>query len=250
MEIRLLNEGYKNNENFYTSFLNNELISDKYVSDEKVIIDRIVEFPIYVAKDKESAKNENFRELIEKISDNFINIDRSIYLSEIFWHSYICLYMREYVLNKYPKINISFSSFKNIVIKKFDWENYIYKAVLISQYLEDYAEEKDRDKYIDMILDNLDLFNYIIKYEIFRNGKFLINILDIIDKYDLSKKLKAKIKGRDDLGDDERYGRRVIYEFNKSYPIVLAPMLETEELEEYFFTYLGFYTDIDEYVTK
>ena len=141
MEIRLLNEGYKNNENFYTSFLNNELISDKYVSDEKVIIDRIVEFPIYVAKDKESAKNENFRELIEKISDNFINIDRSIYLSEIFWHSYICLYMREYVLNKYPKINISFSSFKNIVIKKFDWENYIYKAVLISQYLEDYAYE-------------------------------------------------------------------------------------------------------------
>lgn len=59
----------------------------------------------------------------------------------------------------------------------------------------------------------------LIKYEIFRNDKFMLNVLDIIDELNLSEVLKTKIKGRDDLGKDERVGRRVIFEFNKSYPI-------------------------------
>ena len=65
--------------------------------------------------------------------------------------------------------------------------------------------------------------------------------MEIIDETGLSSVLKAKIKDRPDLGRDERYGRRVIYEMNKSYPIVLCPMLSKEELERYFLQYLSYY---------
>ena len=71
----------------------------------------------------------------------------------------------------------------------------------------------------------------------------MINILDIIDEHDLSSTLKQKITWRDDLGKDERVGRRVLFEFNKSYPIVLFPMLSKEELEPLFFEYLEMYKE-------
>lgn len=60
----------------------------------------------------------------------------------------------------------------------------------------------------------------------------------------MSSILKAKIKDRPDLGNDERYGRRVVYEFNKSYPIVMSPMMSKEELVPFFFEYLSYYYDI------
>jgi len=93
--------------------------------------------------------------------------------------------------------------FPNIVVKKFDWENYIYKCVLGARY-----------------------------------------VMDIIDDRGLAKVLKAKIKDRPDLGKDERYGRRVLFEFNKAYPIVMSPMLSKYELEELFMEYLGYYYDL------
>ena len=70
--------------------------------------------------------------------------------------------------------------------------------------------------------------------------------LDIIDELDLAKVMKAKIKNRPDLGKDERVGRRVIFEFNKSYPVVLSPMLDKESLKEPFLEYLSYYYDISE----
>ena len=51
--------------------------------------------------------------------------------------------------------------------------------------------------------------------------------------------VKAIIKNRPDLVKDERYGRRVIFELNKAYPIVMSPMLEKERLKEYFLKYLS-----------
>src|SRR5690606_31350279 len=111
-----------------------------------------------------------------------------------------------------------------------------------AQYIYDNVrDEVDRNRYFELIVENLDLYNYIIKYEIFRNDAFLINILDIVDELNLSKLMKAQIKGREDLGDDERYGRRVIFEFNKSYPVVMSPMLDKEELKKYFIKYLSYY---------
>ena len=151
------------------------------------------------------------------------------------------------MLEKYPEIKDSLNNFNNIVLKKFDWENYIYKCVLGAQYVNDNVEdEEERIRYYGLIFDNLDVYNYIIKYEIFRNEKFLLNILDIIDELDLSKVMKAKIKDRPDLDKDERRGRRVIFEFNKSYPVVLSPMLDKESLKEPFLEYLSYYYDISE----
>lgn len=114
-----------------------------------------------------------------------------------------------------------------------------------AQYVEDNATtDEEKDYYYDLIINNLDVYNYILKYSIFRNDQFLLNVLSIIDELGLSEICKAKITDRPDLGADERYGRRVIFEFNKSYPIVMAPMLDKEELKEYFMKYLGMYYDL------
>ena len=127
---------------------------------------------------------------------------------------------------------------------EFDWENYIYKCILGAQYVVDHVKDSSRhDHYFRLIADNLDLFNYMLKYPVFRNGEFMINILDIVDEYDLSAILKQKITWRDDLGKDERVGRRVLFEFNKSYPVILFPMLSKKELEPLFFEYLEMYWD-------
>lgn len=110
--------------------------------------------------------------------------------------------------------------FQNIVVKKFDRENYIYKCVLGVQYVKDNTDcDEDRDRYYDLIVENLDVYNYIIKYEIFRNDKFLINVMDIIYNRGLAKVLKAKIKDRRDLVKDE--------------------------LEELFMEYLRYYYDLN-----
>lgn len=174
-----------------------------------------------------------------------------ICLDERFWHSWLCLYKRNYLLTTYPQIQDDYKTFKKMIIKKFDWENYIYKAVLIAQYVDEYSAPEQRDHYYQLILQNMDVLNYIVKYEIFRNGRFLINIMDIIEETGLSKILKAKIKDRPDLGPDERYGRRVIFELNKAYPVVMSPMLEKEKLKSYFLKFLGYYyqgelIDVDE----
>lgn len=84
-----------------------------------------------------------------------------------------------------------------------------------------------------------------MKYKIFRNDKFFINILSIIEDNELSKILKSKIKDRPDIVKEERYGRRVLFEFNKAYPIVISPMLKKDELEELLIEYLGYYYDLD-----
>ena len=119
--------------------------------------------------------------------------------------------------------------------------NYIYKCILAAQYIGDRVAESERNRYYRLVAENMDVFNYIIKYEIFRNDQFVVNILDIIDEKGISEILKGKIKGREDLGDDERYGRRVIFEMNKSYPVIMAPVMGKVELGELFVRNLGKY---------
>ena len=89
-----------------------------------------------------------------------------------------------------------------------------------------------------------EIFNYIIKYPIFRNAEFTVKILTIIDELDISKIMKAYIPDRPDLGKDPRYGRQVIYELNKNYPIVMAPMMDKEELKVEVLKALSYYYDI------
>lgn len=243
MEIRLLKKGYKKNEQFYKDFLDDKVkYIDEYFSDETVNIEEAPDFPIYMGVGFDKNRDELFIEAFKTISKYYLNIDRDIYFNEVFWHSLLCSEKSTFLKETYPKITEDIKDFNNIVIKKFDWENYIYKCILGAQYVEDnIANEEDKEKYYKLIVDNLDLYNYLIKYEIFRNDRFIINILEIIDELNLSKVMKAKIKGRDDLGKDERIGRRVVYEFNKSYPVIMSPMLDKDELKEVFLKFLGMY---------
>lgn len=246
VEIRLLKKGYKNNEQFYRDFLDDQIrLKDEYFSDEVVYIEEAPDFPVYLAKTSEAERRELFLEAFEVISRSYLKTDRDIHFEEVFWHSLLTVTKREYLLEQYPQIVEGINHFNNIVLKDFNWENYIYKCVLGAQYINDAVTyEAERLRYYDLLIDNLDMYNYIIKYEIFRNDRFLLNILDIIDELNLSKVMKSKINGRDDLGKDERVGRRVIFEFNKSYPVLMSPMMDKEDLKEFFLKYLSYYYDI------
>lgn len=246
MKVKLLKKNYKKNENLYNDFINDNISRNlEYVSIEyvEVDVDELVYFPVYLNISNIQERNDLYKKAFNTIIKHYCNLDREIVLSQRFWHSVLLIYFRDHLLENYPEIKISENHFNNIVIKKFDWENYIYKLVLASQYLTDNCKKAEIDIYFNIILENLDLYNYIIKYRIFRNGSFLKNVLDIINNNDLSEILKAKIKDRPDLGTDERYGRRVIFEFNKNYPVIMSPMLKYEKIEELFFNYLSLYKD-------
>ncbi|MCE9653742.1 hypothetical protein LPC13_00470 [Clostridium celatum] len=247
MEIRLLKKGYKKNDQFYKDFLEDQIRNnDDYFSGEIVHIDEIPDFPVYMGTRNEEEKKKLFFEAFDVISKSYLNTDRDVHFEEIFWHSLLCVYKRDYLLENYPEIKDSRSKFNNIVIRDFDWENYIYKCVLGAQYINDNITKKEeREKYYEYIIDNLDLYNYIIKYDIFRNDKFLLNILDITYELGLSDILKSKIKGRPELGKDPRVGRFVIFEFNKSYPVIMSPMMDKEALKKPFLEYLSYYYDIN-----
>lgn len=245
MEVRLLEKGYKNNEQFYQDFLDDTLKDkDEYFSVKVVTILDAPDFPIYMGKGSEEEKKRLFHVAFEVLTESYLQIPREFHFDELFWHSLLTVYKRDFLLQNYPQITEGINHFKNIAIKDFNFENYIYKCVLGAQYISDIiSDPNDRKRYYDLIVDNLDMYNYMIKYEIFRNDRFILNILEIIDELNISKVVKSKITGRDDLGKDERVGRRVIFEFNKSYPVIMSPMLEKEELKELFLQYLGYYYD-------
>ena len=115
--------------------------------------------------------------------------------------------------------------------------------MLAAEYIYDYPFENSEDEiaFIDIIFNNLDVYNYLIKYSIFRNADFVINFLSAVEESGLSDDLKKKIKDRPDLGKDERYGRRVVFELNKNYPIVMAPFLGKAELKDEIFEALALY---------
>ena len=246
MEIRLLQKGYKYNEQFYQDFLDDQIkLKDEYFSGEVVYIDEAPDFPVYLAHRNESDRKELFLKAFNELSRTYLHSDRDLHFDELFWHSLLTVTKRDYLLEQYPQITDGINHFNNIVIKDFNWENYIYKCVLGAQYINDEVlNETERLRYYELLIDNLDVYNYIIKYEIFRNNRFLLNILDIIDELNVSKVMKSKIIGHDNLGVDERVGRRVIFEFNKSYPIIMSPMIEKEDLKELFLLYLSYYYDM------
>lgn len=246
MEIRLLKKGYKNNQQFYEDFLDDKIKDkDEYFSEDVVYIDEVPDFPVYLAQRSEAERKELFLEAFDVLSRSYLHTDRDLHFDEVFWHSLLTTMKRDYLLEKYPQIADGIKHFNNIVLKDFNWESYIYKCVLGVQYINDaVSDETERMRYYELLIDNLDMYNYIIKYEIFRNDRFLLNILDIIDELNVSKVMKSKIIGGDYLGKDERVGRRVIFEFNKSYPVVMSPMIEKEDLKELFWRYLSYYYDI------
>lgn len=244
--MKLLKSGYEKEEQFYEDFKGNRILNnEEYFTDETVIFPSNISFPIYMGKGNEEQRKEQFFEAFEVLSRHYISTDREIHLDEKAWHSFLVTQQREYLIEKYPVILESHKEFTNIVTKKFDWENYIYKCVLATEYVEDAtSDEQEKIRYYNLIVDNLDMYNYIIKYEVFRNGDFLLKILNIVDELGISSIMKAKIKNRPELGKDERYGRRVIFELNKAYPVVMAPMLEETELKAAVIRELSNYYDV------
>lgn len=255
IEVRLLKERYKNIKGLYEAFINDKLENnDEFLSNETVFIESDEKFPIYLAIKNENKRKDKFIETFNVMKRSYVCLDRELTLDARFWHSLLCQNFREYILENYPEVKNDEKIFNNIVLKKFDWENYIYKCLIGTQYIVDNISDiKMQEKYFGLISDNLDVFNYVIKYPIFRNDEFLLKILNIIEKYDISNILKEKLKAENlvgrlaehyTLGSDERYGRRVLFEFNKSYPILMVPMLDQNELEEKFFEFLSYYYDI------
>lgn len=246
MEIRLLKSGYKNNEQFYLDFLADKIVGNEdYFSDNYVTVSQIPDFPFYMGRGSAKERNEDFLIALKIIAEYYIQTERDVHFDEIFWHSLLVTKKRAYILTNYPSVKDSHTNFKNIVTKTFDWESYIYKCVLAAEYIEDIGETAEqKDHLYKLVLENLDVFNYIIKYPIFRNAEFTVKILTVIDELDLSKIMKAKIPDRPDLGKDPRYGRQVIYELNKSYPVVMAPMMDKEALKTEVLKALSYYYDI------
>lgn len=197
MQIRLFAEGYKDSDLLYEDFKSDNISEGApYFSDEVVYLDNAPDFPIYMGTGSDQEKKNGFFEAIKVLKDNYIDTDRDVHFNERFWHSLFIGYKREYLISKYPVIETDKGAFNKRVFKKFDWENYIYKCVLAAEYIHDakFESVELEDKYINMIYDNLDVYNYIIKYEIFRNAQFLINLLTIIEEEELSEIFKKKSK--------------------------------------------------------
>lgn len=249
--VQLLKNGYDKSEEFYIDFKENNIRGNEdYFTEKTIGFPSDISFPIYMGKGNDEEKKREFLKAFNILANHYITSDRNIHLNEVAWHSFLVTHQREYLIEQYPSIITSQKDFNNIVLKKFDWENYIYKCILAVEYVEDIGkDESEKRRYYELIIDNLDLYNYIIKYEIFRNGEFLLKILNIVDELGLSSLMKAKIKDRPDLGNDERYGRRVIFELNKSYPVIMAPMLSKEELKAAVLRELENYYDVSELST-
>lgn len=234
MKVNLLFDGYKSNKNIFYDFKNDTISLDKdYFSEEFILIENAPDFPIYMGALIKGDKKGMFREAIITLMKDYIPLDRSIHLNENFWHSLLILEKREYIIDNYPRVLESYKNFQNIVFKNFDWENYIYKCVLAAEYIYDSEfinSAEDAEHYIHLIYENLDIYNYIIKYRLFRNSDFIIKFLTVIDQENLSQKMKAKLPEHPQLGKDERYGRLVFQELNNSYPVINSPALSIEEL--------------------
>lgn len=211
------------------------------VSEDFVEIPDVRPFPIYMHKLTPQKRDEYFKEAFRILQEDYIHLKRDIILDHRFWISLYFFEFRDYLIKMYPKSIKSLGEFKNIVTKKFDWENYIFKSIIAVEYINDFREENQFEHYYDLILNNFDLFNYTIKYSLTRNGHFLLSILDIIDNNNLTEEMKKGIRHRSDLGRDERYGRRVIYEFNKNYPVMMFPEMNLEILEFYFLEFYKLY---------
>jgi len=233
-KIKLLKEDYKKNEQLFQAFVDGTILTDDtFFSGEVVEIPNAPAFPIYMGRGSEEEKRDGFLHAFNVISSAYKQLDHDLLFSEHFWHSLLVTEMRSYIITHYEEAISSEAKFKNIVLKKFDWENYIYKCVMAVDYIENATELVfSKENYYELIVDNLDIYNYIIKYTIFRNNSFLIKILTIIEQLNISTIMKAKIKNRPDLGADERYGRRVIFEMNKSYPVMMAPLMDVETLKQ------------------
>lgn len=167
MKIRLLNNGYETDENLYKDFMNNRIdFNADYFSDEYIELGGDLSlFPIYMARLDDDIQVEEYKKAVYTIMEDYLDYGRDVYMNEILWHSLI-MYHCDYLIEKYGDLINSHNNFKNIIIKKFNWESYIYKCIIMAEYLYNSSldSKEDYDYYIQLFVENMDVFNYIIKY--------------------------------------------------------------------------------------
>lgn len=230
MKIYLLENDYKNNLELYDDFISDGISENKsYFSKEYIEVENPVEFPIYFNVSSE-IKKIDFYTAVDTIYDNFLDLGPKVFFSEKFWHSYF-IFKRNYLMKIYgDKINKSYKDFKNIVLKKFDWENYVYKSMMVALFLkEEKIERSEFYKYVYFINDNLDFFNYIIKTTVFRNEKLINKLLIAVKNLDLSSVINKQIINS--VKEDDRVGRNIIQRLNFYYPMQIPHLFSQEELE-------------------
>ena len=249
MQIKLLTEEACVAEKLYAPFIDNRLNprhAPNLFSEKEVYLGEVDPFPFYLGRGSETERSNMFRKAIDIFERDYSQLEREYKMDKRFWYSLYLTHFRNYSLNKYPQISEDIKDFKNVLLKKFDWENYIYKIVLITEYVSlTYDDFEEKEFYYDLILRNLDIFNYLIKYSIFRNRVFIMNVFKIIAENDLTESLKSDIEFYKKEGRDERFGRRVVFELNRRYPVLLSPMMSYKKLENVFLDILNKYKKRD-----
>lgn len=241
-DVFLLKEPIEDEKDFYESFLKGTLQENNYFSDIKVTVPDVEDFITYGGnKNKKNNNKEVFKNLVKIFINNFVDLTQEIYMSPNFWKSYLVSKLRMSIIRNHPQINESFNAFKLIVLREFNWENYLYKAAIYGNILVDrVADESLRDEYIDIIYDNSDTFNYILKKKAFRNDNFIFNMICLLyenKEYDLGGFLKKSFSYKDSR--DIRVNRIILEEMNAAYPTILFPILDYEDFKSIFFQYIN-----------
>lgn len=245
-EIYLLKDPIVNELDFYNSFLRNTLKEDNFFTDTKVEVPDLDEFITYSGNaNKNSSKI--LGDLIKIMLYNFIDLKQDIYMSQNFWMSYLVSKLRMSLFRNHPTISENFNTFRLIVLRKFDWENYLYKATIFANVLNDKLQDKDLlDDYIDVILNNMDLFNYILKLSSLRNDNLIYNMITLLyENKDSKLSSFLKYRSKDTIDVDASPARLVLLEFNTTYPAILFPMLNYDDFKAIFFKYLNHNEKID-----
>lgn len=241
MKIKILNKEYIHSDKYIEDFKKNNVgtLQSEY-TDLTVEIDGIEPFNFYLNIPNEKQRTLEFKESLHKIIKYF-GLPQKTLMNHEFWISLFSINFYDYSIHKFPQLLHKNADFKNIILKAFDWENYIYKLTLVGQFTVDTKKVEEYDTYFELVGDNLDVVNYLLKYSIFKNSNFFMNVLDTIQNTNTSKELKKKTLVKTKKDKDERIGRKVIFEFNRDYPVISSPIISLEEFQKRFQEYYKIY---------
>lgn len=239
MIIRKLKSDYIKSDSLQRDFINSQIMLEEHFSENEFDIESIEPFPIYFKNYDNATRLAKMLQTFIVLKDKYINLEQDLLMDQSFWISLFLVHFRDYLIDEYPGLKSSKNDFKQIILKKFDWENYIYKMVLMTQYIVDNFEECEYEKMIRIFSNNMDVTNYCLKYSLFRNDKFIKLVFKVIEVNELSEILKKRLKQLEGYGKDERYGRRVLLEMNKRYPVSMIHIFSYDDFESTFLEILN-----------
>lgn len=233
MQIRKVDKRYFNSKELRDHFVNGTimdfqdcLLNDYYDTNDF----DIAYFNPYAGNSKSPDNDEIWENLLSSVEEIMEGIPASLYEDGSFWFSLFLTRFQIELMSDYPQLNKTSEPLKNILLKDFNWENYIYKAIVIIKLKHAAQLRFGNTQIVDSILDDLDLFNYLIKSPLFRNLDFILNIFELNRLNTFPVRLKSQIKSEKYKHKDKRFGRRIVYELNKVYPVLFVQKFEMDEL--------------------